>query len=137
MIFQQLNLLWMHPFLYWHDIFYLNMVLILEDSQRICLWMSRAWVDGALRCWANDDITCTYHLMYHGHIFYWKDMLQECKVMGVEYVQAIVDSLNEEFPNLPIFNALKLLVQSTIQMMKKLLSICWNNGWRNWFQSSN
>jgi len=48
--------------------------------------------------------------MHHGHIFYWKDALQECKVMGVEYVQAIVDSLNEGFPNLPIFNALKLLV---------------------------
>jgi hypothetical protein len=121
----------MHPFLYWHDIFYLNMVPILEDSQRICLWMSRAWVDGALRCWANDDITCTYHLMHHGHIFYRKDTWQECKVMGVEYVQAIVDSLNEGFPNLPIFNALKLLVQSTIQMMKKLVSICRYNGWRN------
>jgi hypothetical protein len=45
-------------------------------------------------------------------------------VMRVEYVQAIVDSLNEGFPNLPIFNALKRLVQSTIQTMKKLLSIC-------------
>jgi len=31
---------------------------------------------------------------------------QECKIMGVEYMQVVLDNLNERFPtNLHIFNA--------------------------------
>jgi hypothetical protein len=34
--------------------------------------------------------------------------LLECKLIAVEYVQKIIDALNERFLDLPIFNAAKL-----------------------------
>ena len=39
-----------------------------------------------------------------------EDTLDECKMMGAMYVQAIVDSLNERSPDLPAFNASKLFI---------------------------
>jgi len=43
---------------------------------------------------------------HHGPIFDWEVMSQERKIMGVEYMQVVLDNLNERFPtNLHIFNA--------------------------------
>jgi hypothetical protein len=36
------------------------------------------------------------------------ETLLECKLIAAEYVQKIIDALNERFPDLPIFNAAKL-----------------------------
>ena len=34
--------------------------------------------------------------------------IEECRIIGVEYVQQVVDALNERFPDIGIFNACKL-----------------------------
>ena len=34
--------------------------------------------------------------------------VEECRIIGVEYVQRVVDALNERFPDIGIFNACKL-----------------------------
>jgi hypothetical protein len=57
----------------------------------------------------NDDVEGTYHLMHYGRIFDHEDALGKYKMMGAMYVQAIVDNLNERSPDLPSFNASKLL----------------------------
>lgn len=35
--------------------------------------------------------------------------LEECKALGAEYVQKVVDSLNDRFPDLFVFNAARLI----------------------------
>ena len=49
-----------------------------------------------------------YHPIYHEQIFDREATLEECKMMGAMYVQAIVDSLNKRFLDLLVFNASKL-----------------------------
>ena len=34
--------------------------------------------------------------------------LEQCKILGASYVQKVIDSLNNHFPNLPIFTSAKL-----------------------------
>ena len=46
--------------------------------------------------------------MYHGQIFNREATLEECKMMGAMYVQASVDSLNNRFSYLLVFNTSKL-----------------------------
>ena len=50
----------------------------------------------------------TYHPMSHEQIFHREDTPKECMMMGVVYVQAIVDSLNKKFHDLHVFNTFKL-----------------------------
>ena len=71
----------------------------------------QSWVDGALRWRANDDVEGTYHPMHHRWIFDWKDGLDECKMMGAMYVQAIEDSLNESVIDLFVLDTSKLVSQ--------------------------
>ena len=60
--------------------------------------------------------------MYHGQIFNREATLEECKMMGAMYVQASVDSLNNMFSYLLVFNTSKLFsVQSIIQVMKMFI----------------
>ena len=40
--------------------------------------------------------------------------LEACIMLGRQYVQKIIDSLNDRFPDLSIFNAARLLARSTI-----------------------
>jgi hypothetical protein len=46
--------------------------------------------------------------MHHGRIFDKNDSLEECMSKGVDYVQIIIDSLNEKFRNLLMFHSFKL-----------------------------
>ena len=55
-----------------------------------------------------DVVEGTYHPIHHGQIFDQEDTLKECKMMGAMYVQAVVDSLNERFHDLLVFNKSKL-----------------------------
>ena len=66
---------------------------------------SQAWVDGVLR-WGANDVEGTYHPMHHGQIFDWEDTLEECKMIGAIYVQAIMDSLNKRLFNSLVFNTI-------------------------------
>ena len=34
--------------------------------------------------------------------------IEECRIIGAEYVQRMVDALNERFPDIGVFNACKL-----------------------------
>jgi hypothetical protein len=49
--------------------------------------------------------------------FWLWDTLEECKMMGAMYVQAVVDS----FLNLLNYNTSNFLVQSIIQVMEKFI----------------
>ena len=65
-------------------------------------FLSSAWVDGVLRGRA-------YGISYASRIIIDReDTLEECKMMGVMYVQAVVDTLKERFPYLHVCNASKL-----------------------------
>jgi hypothetical protein len=66
------------------------------------------WVDDALRWKATNGLEGPYHPMHHGSTFYAKDSLEKCMSMGANYVQAIVDNLNDRFLDLLVFNAFKL-----------------------------
>lgn len=66
------------------------------------------WVDAALRWRAPNGLEGLYHPMHHGSTFYAKDSLEKCMNMGANYVQAIVDSLNDRFLDLLVFNEFKL-----------------------------
>jgi hypothetical protein len=50
-----------------------------------------------------------------------EETLEDCKMMGAMYVQAIVESLNERFHDLLVFNTSIFLIQSIIQVMKKII----------------
>jgi hypothetical protein len=94
-IVQQLGPLWIRQFLFWKDISYVVTDLSLDDWPRtwvhFCLQLG--WMDGVLR-WRNiNNVEGTYHPMYHGWSFDWKDTLEESKMMGAMYLQAVVDSL--------------------------------------------
>lgn len=47
--------------------------------------------------------------MNHGQILGREDTQKECKMVGAMYVQLVVNSLNERFNEIHIFNASKLL----------------------------
>lgn len=71
-------------------------------------FLSRLWMDGVLRWRNNNNVEVTYHPMYHGWIFDWEDTLEESKMMGATYLQAIVDSLNKRFLGWLVFNTSQL-----------------------------
>ncbi len=56
--------------------------------------------------------------------------------MGVDYMQAVEDSLNKTFHNLPMFNACKLF-RSITQPRKRHVSMCVSDGWKGWHPNSN
>ena len=66
-------------------------------------FLSPAWVDGVLR-WRACIVSYASQI-----IFYQEDTLEECKMMGAIYVQAIVDALKKRFHFLHVFNTSKLL----------------------------
>ena len=73
----------------------------------------------------NDDVEGTYHPMLMRQIFSWEATLEERKMMGAMYVQAVVDSLHKTLLDLPIIYASKLFnpknYPSCIQVMKKFV----------------
>ena len=73
------------------------------------------------------------HPMHHEQLFDWEDTLEECKTMGAMYVQAIMDSLNKRFFCFIYMSSMhqNFMVQSIIQVMKKLVSPSQSNGWRD------
>jgi len=42
------------------------------------------------------------------HVFNWNDSLEKMKAMVTEHVQGVIDNLNKQFFDLPIFNVSKL-----------------------------
>ena len=80
----------------------------------------------------NDDVEGKYHPRHHPRFFNQEDTLEECKMIGAMYVQAIVDGLNESFLIYLIPPQQNYLVQSIIQVMKKFIISCQSNAWRDW-----
>ena len=64
-------------------------------------FLSQAWVDGVLR-WRACIVAYAAQI-----IFYRKDTLEECKMMGTMYVQAVVDTLKEMIPFFTCFQHIK------------------------------
>ena len=48
------------------------------------------------------------HVLHEGVICGRVGSIEECRIIGVEYVQRVVDALNERFPDIGVFNACKL-----------------------------
>ena len=51
----------------------------------------------------------TRHRITHALATDGPNELQQCILLGASYVQRVVHALNDHFPNLPIFNASKIL----------------------------
>ena len=48
------------------------------------------------------------HVLHEGAIYGLVGSIKECRIIGAEYVQHVVDALNERFPDIGVFNACKL-----------------------------
>jgi hypothetical protein len=61
-----------------------------------------------LKMVGNNGFEGTYHPMHHGRIFHRDDSLEKCMNMQANYLQIVVDSLNERFLDILVFTASKL-----------------------------
>ena len=89
LIFQQLDLLWNHLFLFWRDILCGHRPNFGRLIKNLGLFLSQTWVDGLLRWRANDDVEGTYHPMHHKQICDQEDTLEKCKIMGAIYCKQL------------------------------------------------
>jgi hypothetical protein len=81
-------------------------------------FLSKGWVDGALKWGTTNDLENTYHPMHHGRVFDRNDSLEKCMSMGVDHVQLIVNNLNDFLTFLCLMH-LSCLVPSIIQHKKR------------------